>query len=126
MTDISLAPLVSALSPLINAAVSGAVIGIGGLIFALLAKWTGIAFSPDTQAQFEKAVDFEVNRAVAASENNLATGSFSAGNPLVGSITRSVVATAPALIEKIGLTPAQIEQSVIAAIGRSQRGAIPK
>jgi hypothetical protein len=48
-TAIAAAPLVSALSPLVNAAASGLVIGLGGLVFAGLARWTGIAFAPDAQ-----------------------------------------------------------------------------
>ena len=82
-TAIAAAPIVSALSPLVNAAASGLVIGLGGLLFALLARLTGIAFAPDAQARLEKAADAEVHALIAGAENNLATGKFSLGNPLV-------------------------------------------
>ena len=54
-TAIAAAPIVSALSPFVNAAASGFVVGIGGLLFAGLARWTGIAFTPDVQAQLEES-----------------------------------------------------------------------
>ena len=82
-TAIAAAPIVSALSPLVNAAASGLVIGGGGLLFALLARINGIAFAPDAQARLEKAADAEVHALIAGAENNLATGKFSVSNPLV-------------------------------------------
>jgi hypothetical protein len=119
-TAIAAAPIVSALSPLINAAASGLVIGIGGFLFALLARATGIAFAPDAQAQLEKAADAEVQAAIALAENNLATGKFDIDNPVVAAIATNVVENAPAVIAKLGLSGGQIKQEVIRAIGRAQ------
>ena len=119
-TAIAAAPIVSALSPLINAAASGLVIGIGGFLFALLARATGIAFAPDLQARFEKAVDAEVQAAIALAENNLATGKFNIDNPVVAAIATNVAENAPAVIAKLGLSAGQVTQEVIRAIGRAQ------
>jgi len=119
-TAIAAAPIVSALSPLINAAASGLVIGISGFLFALLARMTGIAFAPDIQARLEKAADAEVQSAIAMAENNLATGNFDIDNPVVASIAANVVASAPAIVAKLGLSSSQVKQEVIKAIGRAQ------
>ena len=119
-TAIAAAPIVSALSPLVNAAASGLVIGLGGLLFALLARMTGIAFAPDTQARLEKAADAEVQAAIAMAENNLATGNYDIDNPVVASIAKNVVANAPAIIADLGLSGGQVKQEVVKAIGRAQ------
>jgi hypothetical protein len=119
-TVITVAPIVSALSPLVNAAASGLVIGIGGFLFALLARMTGIAFAPDAQARLENAADAEVQAAIAMAENNLASGSFDIDNPVVASIAANVAANAPAIIAKLGLSSGQVKQEVIKAIGRAQ------
>jgi hypothetical protein len=122
MTDtaIAAAPFVAALSPLVNAAVSGLVIGIGGLVFAGIAKLTGIAFTPDYQAKFEAAADAEIQAAVARSENNLAIGKFDVGNPFVGVIAASLAANVPEIIAHLGLAPTEIRDGVVKAIGRAQ------
>jgi hypothetical protein len=119
-TAIAAAPIVSALSPLVNAAASGLVIGLGGFLFALLARMTGIAFAPDTQGRLENAADAEVQAAIAMAENNLASGSFDIDNPVVASIAANVAANAPAIIAKLGLSGGQVKQEVIKAIGRAQ------
>ncbi len=105
-TAIAAAPIVVALSPLVNAAASGLVIGLGGLLFALLARVTGIAYAPDAQARLEKAADAEVHALIAGAENNLATGKFSVGNPLVATAATAVIANAPAIVAKLGLNEA--------------------
>jgi hypothetical protein len=120
-TAIAAAPIVVALSPLVNAAASGVVIGIGGLLFAGLARWTGIAFAPDAQARLEKAADAEIHALIAGAENNLATGKFSAGNPLVAAAATAVVAHAPEIVAKLGLNEAEVRDAVIKAIGRAQK-----
>ena len=119
-TAIAAAPLVAAFSPLINAAVSGLVIGTGGLLFALLARMTGIAFAPDYQARLEKAADAEVQAAIACAENNLASGKFDAGNPIVAHIAQALVDNAPAIVARLGLGPEEIRREVVKAIGRAQ------
>ncbi len=120
-TAIAAAPIVSALSPLIGAAASGLVIGLGGLLFALVARVTGIAFAPDYQAELEKAADAEVQALIAGAENNLATGKFSVGNPLVATATTALVANAPWIVAKLGLNEAELRDAVIKAIGRAQK-----
>ena len=120
-TAIAAAPLVSALSPLVNAAASGLVIGLGGLVFALLARSTGIAFAPDAQARLEKAADAEVHALIAGAENNLATGKFSVGNPLVATAAAALVANAPGIVAKLGLNGAEVRDAVVKAIGRAQK-----
>jgi hypothetical protein len=120
-TAIAAAPIVAALSPLVNAAASGLVIGLGGLLFAYLARMTGIAFAPDTQAQLEKAADAEVHVLIAGAENNLATGKFSAGNPLVAAAATALVANAPGIVAKLGLNEAEVRDAVVKAIGRAQK-----
>ena|SRR5271155_550221 len=117
---IAAAPIVVALSPLVNAAASGLVIGLGGLLFALLARMTGIAFAPDIQARLEKAADAEVQAEIAMAENNLATGKFDVGNPLVAQVANALVVNAPALIAKLGLNSDEIKHEVVKAIGRAQ------
>ena len=119
-TAIAAAPIVAALSPLVNAAVSGLVIGIGGLLFALLARATGIAFAPDARARLEKAADAEVQAAIAAAENNLASGKFDIRNPVVAEVANALIAHAPAIIAKLGLRPDEIKHEVVKAIGRAQ------
>lgn len=119
-TIIAAAPVVAALSPLVNAAVSGLVVGIGGLVFAGLAKMTGIAFTPDYQAQLERAADSEVQAAVAAAENNLATGKFDVGHPVVAAIAKSLANNAGGIVNKLGLTPDAVRVEVVRAIGRAQ------
>ena len=120
-TAIASAPIVSALSPLVNAAASGLVIGLGGLLFAGLARWTGIAFTPDYQAQLETAADGEVQALIAGEESNLATGKFNVGSPLVATAANALAANAPAIIEKLGLNSAQVSAEVVKAIGRAQK-----
>jgi len=120
-TVIAAAPIVSALSPLVNAAASGLVIGLGGFLFALLARVTGIAFAPDAQARLEKAADAEVHALIAAAENNLATGKFSVENPLVATAAEAVVANAPGIVAKLGLNDAEVRDAVVKAIGRAQK-----
>ena len=120
-TAIAAAPIVSALSPFINAAASGLVIGVGGLLFAGLARWAGIAFTRDVQAELEKAADAEVHALIAGAENNLATGKFSVGNPLVATATTALVANAPGIVAKLGLNEAELRDAVIKAIGRAQK-----
>ena len=120
-TAIAAAPIVSVLSPFVNAAASGLVVGIGGLLFAGLARWTGIAFTPDVQAQLEKAADAEVHALIAGAENNLATGKFNVGNPLVATATTALVANAPEAVAKLGLNEAEVRDAVIKAIGRAQK-----
>jgi hypothetical protein len=119
-TAIAAAPIVAALSPLVNAVASGLVIGIGGILFALLARMTGIAFSPDQQARLEKAADAEVQAAIAIAEDNLATGHYGIDNPVVAAITENLAENAPAIIAKLGLSPGQVRQEVVKAIGRAQ------
>jgi hypothetical protein len=120
-TIIAAAPLVAALSPLVNAAVSGLVVGIGGLVFAALAKWTGLAFAPDKQTQLEKAADSEVQAAIAQAENNLAAGKFDVGNPVVASVARSLAVNAPEIVADLGLSADQVKDAVVKAIGRAQQ-----
>jgi hypothetical protein len=120
-TIVSAAPLVAALSPLVNAAVSGLVIGVGGLVFAGLAKWTGIAFTPDKQAELEKAADSEVQAAIAKAENNLATGKFDVRNPVVASVANALAANAPAIVADLSLSADQVNDAVVKAIGRAQQ-----
>ena len=120
-TAIAAAPIVSALSPFVNAAASGLVIGVGGLLFAGLARWTGIAFTPDVQAELEKAADAEVHALIAGAENNLATGKFSVGNPLVATATTALIANAPEIVAKLGLNEAEVRDTVVKAIGRAQK-----
>jgi len=119
-TAIAAAPIVAALSPLVNAAVSGLVIGIGGLLFALVARLTGLAFAPDYQARLEKAADAEVQAAIAAAENNLASGKFDVGSPVVARIAQALVDAAPAIVARLGLGPDEIKREVVRAIGRAQ------
>ncbi|HEY1453762.1 MAG TPA: hypothetical protein VGF57_09905 [Roseiarcus sp.] len=119
-TAIAAAPIVSALSPLVSAATSGLVIGLGGLLFALLARATGIAFAPDFQAQLERAADAEVQAAIAGAENNLATGKFNPGNPLVAEVANALIANAPALVVRLGLNSGEIKNEIVKAIGRAQ------
>jgi hypothetical protein len=119
-TAIAAAPIVVALSPLVNAAASGGVIGLGGLLFALLARMTGIAFAPDAQARLEKAADAEVQAAIARAENNLATGKFDVANPVVAQVANALVVSAPTLIAKLGLNSDEIKHEVVKAIGRAQ------
>ena len=83
-TIVSAAPVVAALSPLVNAAISGLIVGIGGLVFAGLAKMTGIAFTPDYQEMLEKAADFEIEAIIARSEDNLAGGQVRRWQPSCG------------------------------------------
>jgi hypothetical protein len=120
-TAIAAAPIVAALSPLVNAVASGLVIGLGGLLFAGLARMTGIAFAPDAQAQLEKAADAEVQVLIAGAENNLATGKFSVGNPLVATAATALVANAPGIVAKLGLNEAEVRDAVVKAIGRAQK-----
>ena len=120
-TAIAAAPIVSALSPLVNAAASGLVIGLGGFLFALLARWTGIAFAPDAQARLEKVADAEVHALIAGAENNLATGKFSVGNPMVATATSALIANAPGIVAKLGLNEAEVRDAVVKAIGRAQK-----
>jgi hypothetical protein len=120
-TAIATAPIVAALSPLVNAAASGLVIGLGGLLFAYLARMTGIAFAPDTQAQLEKAADAEVHVLIAGAENNLATGKFSVGNPLVATAATALVGNAPGIVAKLGLNEAEVREAVVKGIGRAQK-----
>jgi len=119
-TAIAAAPIGAALSPLVNAVASGVVIGIGGILFALLARMTGIAFSPDQQARLEKAADAEVQAAIAIAEDNLATGHYGIDNPVVAAITENLAENAPAIIARLGLSPGQVKQEVVKAIGRAQ------
>ncbi len=118
-TAIAATPFVLALSPLVNAAVSGLVLGVGGLIFAGIAKLTGIAFTPD-QAQLEKAADGEIQAAIANAENNLASGSFDVKSPLVSTVAATLGGDAAGLIAKLGLTPEEVRGEVVKAIGRAQ------
>jgi len=120
-TIVSAAPIVAALSPLVNAAVSGLVVGIGGLVFAGIAKLTGIAFSPDYQAQLEKAADSEIEAVIAGSEDNLAGGKFDVGSPLVATIARTLNQNAADIIAKLGLTSDAVKVEVVRAIGRAQK-----
>ena len=120
-TIVSAAPVVAALSPLVNAAVSGLVVGIGGLVFAGLAKFTGIAFTPDYQAQLEKAANSQIEAAIARSESNLATGKFDVGNPVVASIAQALAENAPAIVARLGLNGAEVQDAVVKAIGRAQK-----
>jgi glutathione S-transferase len=120
-TAIAAAPIVAALSPLVNAVASGLVIGLGGLLFAGLARMSGIAFAPDAQAQLEKAADAEVHALIAGAENNLATGKFSVGNPLVATAATALVANAPRIVAKLGLNEAEVRDAVVKAIGRAQK-----
>jgi hypothetical protein len=121
-TVVSAAPVIAALSPLVNAAVSGLVVGIGGLVFAGLAKVTGIAFTTDYQEKLEKAVDSEIEAVIARSENNLAVGKFDVGSPLVATIARTLSQNATNVIAKLGLTPDAVKVEVVRAIGRAQKG----
>jgi hypothetical protein len=120
-TAIAAAPIVSALSPLVNAVASGLVIGIGGVIFTLIARVTGIAFAPDAQARLEKAADAEVHALIAGAENNLATGKFSVSNPLVATAAAALIANAPGIVAKLGLNQAEVRDAVVKAIGRAQK-----
>ena len=95
-------------------------IGLGGFLFALLARLTGIAFAPDYQARLEKAADAEVHAAVAGAETNLASGKFDVGNPLVARIAKALVESAPAIIARLGLGSDEIKREVVKAIGRAQ------
>jgi hypothetical protein len=119
-TAIAAAPIVSALSPLVGAAASGLVIGLGGLLFALVARATGIAFAPDYQARLEKTADAEVQAAIAGAENNLAIGKFNSGNPLVAQVANALIANSPALVARLGLNGDQIKHEIVKAIGRAQ------
>lgn len=120
-TIVSAAPVVAALSPLVNAAISGLVVGIGGLVFAGLAKMTGIAFTPGYQEKLEKAADSEIEAVIARSEDNLAGGQFDVGSPLVATIAKTLSQNATEIIAKLGLTPDAIKVEVVRAIGRAQK-----
>lgn len=123
-TAVALAPLADAFSLLVQASVSAAVVGVGGVVFAALAKWTGVAFTPDYQAKFEGAVAKRVNVEIAKDAANLATRSFDAGNPMVASIANALIASEAPLIAKAGVavTPEAVQQEVLHVIGQIQRG----
>jgi hypothetical protein len=81
---------------------------------------TGIAFAPDYQAKLEKTADAEVQAAIAGAENNLATGKFNSGNPLVAQVANALIANSPALVARLGLNGDEIKHEIVKAIGRAQ------
>jgi len=117
---VALSPFVEALSPLVNAAVSGLVIGVGGLIFAALARWTGVAFTPDFQSQVERAAATQAGIIVAKAEGNLAGKSIEVGNPAVAAATNWIAANMPAALDKAGVNRDDVSHLILAEIGKLQ------
>ena len=114
------APIVAAVSPWINAAAIAATNGVIAIAVALVAKYLGVSFGPDAATKLDGIADNLVSSAIAAAENNLATGQFNVQSPLVVSLTSKLAAAAPAIVAKLGYQPQDLAAVITAAIGRAQ------
>ena len=114
------APIVASVSLWVNAAIIAATNGAIALALALVAKYLGLSFGPDAATKLDSVADKLVSSAVAAAENNLASGKFDVGSALVVSLTSQLAAEAPVIVGKLGYTPNDLANVVTAAIGRAQ------
>jgi hypothetical protein len=117
---IAAAPIVAALSPLVNAAVSGLVIGLGGIAFAALARLTGIAFTPDFQAKVEKAVQTEAGIIALGAEDGFSKLSIPVSSPIVAQAAVQVANSVPGALKAAGITPQMLTRMVAGELGKIQ------
>ena len=117
---IAAAPIVAARSPLVNAAVSGLVIGLGGIAFAALARLTGIAFTPDFQAKVEKAVQTEAGIIALGAEDGFSKLSIPVSSPLVAQAAVQVANAVPGALKAAGISPQILTRMVAGELGKIQ------
>ena len=120
MTDISLAPLVSALAPI--------AIQTAGVVIAAAVAWaaarfhaaTGVTIKQGALDSLTKAAQAEAGALVAAAGDNLATAAIAINSPQVADITFRLVRGMPDALNAAGLTPSNVATMVAGAIGELQ------
>ena len=120
MSQISLAPVVTALAPLINALVMSVVGSAIIYAVALLHRKTGIDIDAANVDAIRKAAATEAGMLVAASETNLAGEKFTVSSPVVAAAAKTVMDALPAAIRATGLTPNGVAKIVAGELGRLQ------
>ena len=119
------APIVSDLAPIIAPVATALATGLVGIFLALIAKYLGVQLGPDATAKLNSTADTLVQAEIAKAEDQLSTGTFNAGNPLVASLVSKLAAAEPKAVASLGLTNdqlgAKLSTTILAAIGRAQK-----
>lgn len=136
MTDISLAPLVDALSPiLVNTAVAVVAAGVpivGGWIIYLIQKIAKVKLTDSQRATYDSAVAAVKSKAatwasveVAKDINNLRGQSIKTDNPIVLAAASSIAADLPQVLKDAGWDKDSLAKLVAGEIGKLQPPPLP-
>ncbi len=85
-----------------------------------LRKWNVLNVQQDAVDQLDAFIENKVGGEVATAAGNLATASIPLGSDLVAEIAKSVIAEAPDLLDKAGVTPDAVAGMVHGEIGKWQ------
>jgi hypothetical protein len=118
MTDVSLAPLATALAPV--------AIQVSAVVIAAGFTWAAAQFSRLTHRKLAQGALDRVTRAaqaeagamIAADANNLAGAAITIGNSMVASAASRIITAMPEALDAAGLTPSHVAVMVAGELGK--------
>jgi hypothetical protein len=121
-TAISVAPLLSALTPI--------VVQVSGVLIAGAAAWaaarfhqaTGITIQQGALDKLTTMTQAEAGALIAEASDNLAGRSITASSPMVADVANKIVRTMPEVLVAAGVTPSGVATMVAGHIGALQSG----
>jgi hypothetical protein len=119
-TIVTGAQTVSDLTPIINSVVGAIILGIGGLIAALIQRYTGYIVAQTMMTKVEGLATQYAQAEVAKAADSLATTQFDVKSPLVKKIVDQIAYEAPKEMSSLGLSTADVQSKVLAAFGKLQ------
>jgi len=124
MTDTATAILVGPLAAFAIATVGAAAVAAVRPLLAAglveLQKLTGIRIQQAAEDKLDAFIEDKVGAEVATAADNLATASIPAGSPIIATIANAIIAEAPDLLAKAGITPDAVAGMVHGEIGKWQ------
>ena len=120
MVDVSFAPVLAALEPI--------VVQVSVVVIAAGVSWAAAQFARATHINIQgaaldkltKAAQAEAGAAIAAAENNLAGAKIEIGNPIVAAAASRIVNAMPEVLVAAGVTPTNVATMIAGELGRLQ------
>ena len=120
MADISFAPFVAALEPIV-VQVSAVIVAAGiSWAAARFARATHVTVQQAALDKLTKAAQAEAGALIAAAGDNLATEKIAVGSPTVAEIANRIVRGMPEALVVAGVTPTHVATMVAGKIGELQ------
>jgi hypothetical protein len=117
MSDISFAPVINALAPLIASAAVAAITGGLAWLAPKIAQALHIPVQKAALDSITAAAQAEAGAIVAATTSNLAHVSITVSNPVIADAASRIVNAMPDALEKAGVTPSQVATLVAGKLG---------